>query len=97
MANQLTAFAFSAELLPEVEKYAYGSEPWEIYLRTWLLHHSAEAMANGTKIWLYLNEADEYVGYGSLGPARLKYPKKKSDLVAVLVIPAVAVRENFWG
>lgn len=97
MANALTRVAFRAELLPVVRDFNYGTEPWEKDLAAWMFDDCVPAMASGTKVWLYLNQDGECVGYGSLGPALWSYPKKNSPRVPVLVIPAVAIRTEFKG
>ena len=97
MANALTPVAFTADLLPVVRDFDYGTEPWEKELATWMLDECVPAMASGTKVWLYLNQDGECVGYGSLGERLWSYPKKTSPKVPVLVIPAVAIRTEFKG
>lgn len=97
MANALDPVAFCAELLPEVRHFDYGAEPWEKDLALWMLDESVAAMQSGTKVWLYLNQTGDCVGYGSLGLRNWSYPTKKSPKVSVLVIPAVAIRTEFKG
>jgi ribosomal protein S18 acetylase RimI-like enzyme len=97
MADVLVPVPFSADLLPYVQGYNYGSQPWEQELAQWMREESLSAVANGAKVWLYQNQAGDCVGYGSLGERNWSYPTKKSAKVTVLVIPAVAIRADFQG
>jgi len=98
MGDLLVPIEFALEMLPSLERFTYGREPWEVYLHTWLMKGSADAIGSGgAKVWVYINQADEYVGYGSLAQSLLRYPRKKSDMVPVVDIPAFAVRDDLWG
>jgi len=98
MGDLLVPIEFALEMLPSLEQFTYGREPWEVYLYTWLMKGSADAIgSNGAKVWVYINQADEYVGYGSLAQSLLRYPRKTSDMVPVVDIPAFAVRDDLWG
>jgi GNAT superfamily N-acetyltransferase len=55
------------------------------------------SLERGVKVWLYLNEANEIVGFGALGVTRWKYPDPASRRVELVIIPAVALRKEFWG
>jgi len=54
------------------------------------------ALRRGTKVWLYLNQVGEFVGYGSLGVTRWKYPDSASPRTELVIVPAVALRKEFW-
>jgi len=97
MPDQLRAVAFAPELLSEVAEFDCGDEPYQKELATWLQKEAVSALGRGTKVWLYINEANEIVGYGSLGQTRWKYPEADSPKSALVIIPAVAVRRSFWG
>jgi len=97
MANVLEPVVFRADLLSDVQGFDYGTEPWEKELAQWMQAESIEAMVHGTKVWLYLNQTGDCVGYSSLGVAQWSYPTKKSPRMPVLVIPAVAIRTEFKG
>src|ERR1700722_20942655 len=97
MADLLHFIDLTPEVLAEVKGFDCGSEPFQIELADWLTQHALAALSRGTKVWLYANEADEVVGYGSLGHTRWKYPDADSPKTALVIIPAVALQRVFWG
>jgi ribosomal protein S18 acetylase RimI-like enzyme len=97
MPDLLQPVAFAPELLDEVRDFDCGEEPYQKELAEWLLQDATLALARGTKVWLYANQGNEVVGYGSLGLTRWKYPDADSPKTALVIIPAVAVRRAFWG
>jgi GNAT superfamily N-acetyltransferase len=97
MADQLRYVVLTPELLAEVRKFDCGDEPYQKELASWLLNDASPALARGTRVWLYVNEANEVVGYGSLGQTRWKYPEADSPKSTLVIVPAVAVRRPFWG
>ncbi len=85
------------QFVPELLDFDYGDEPYQKELADWMNSDVQAALAAGTKVWLYVNQAGEVVGYGSLGVTRWKYPEPASRRVEVAIIPAVAIRRQFWG
>jgi ribosomal protein S18 acetylase RimI-like enzyme len=84
---------FGPELQDVVADFNCGAESWELYLATWIKNDALDLIeAKKTTVWLYASKADGFVGFGSLGIARLRYPSKRSDRVPHLHIPAVAIR-----
>jgi len=52
---------------------------------------------NGTKVWLYETEADELVGFGSLGVTHWRWDNpKKGQWTPIYIIPFFGVRKTFW-
>jgi len=96
MPDILQPVAFASELLDEVRDFDCGDEPYQQGLADWLLDDAIPALARGTKVWLYANQSNEVVGYGSLGLTRWKYPEGDSPKNGLVIIPAVAVRRVFW-
>src|SRR5262249_39102891 len=97
MADLLHSIDLTSEVLADVKSFDCGSEPYQTELADWLQKHALAALARGTKVWLYANEADEGVGYGSLGQTRWKYPAADSPKTALIIVPAVAIQKVFWG
>src|SRR5712691_4411166 len=97
MSDLLQPVRFTPDLLAEVQEFDCGVEPYQHELAVWLLRDAVAASARGTKVWLYANQADEVVGFGSLGLTRWKYPQADSAKLGLLIIPALAVRRVFWG
>jgi GNAT superfamily N-acetyltransferase len=97
MPDPLHFVAFTPDLLDEVQDFDCGEQPFQQELAEWIQKDAVPAMARGTKVWLYVNQAGEVVGYGSLGVTRWKYPDAASRRAELLIIPAVALRKAFWG
>ena len=51
----------------------------------------------GTRVWLYYNEANALVGFGSLGTTRRQFPADSTTYASFSIIPALAVQSPFWG
>jgi GNAT superfamily N-acetyltransferase len=96
-ADVLLVVPFTSELLAAVADFEYGDEPYQQELAQWMLQDSVPALLRGTKVWLYRNQAGEFVGYSSLGVTRWKYPDPDSPKTSLVIVPAVALRKQFWG
>lgn len=97
MPTVLSATELTADLLSVVRGLDYGSEPYQAELGTWLDTDAEFAMSRGTRVWAYATPAGEIVGYSSLGTSRWTYPDAKSKKETVVIIPAVALRREYWG
>src|SRR5947209_7022351 len=97
MAELLHSIDLTAELLGEVKAFDCGDEQYQIELAQWLQRHALPAAARGTKVWLYADETDDVIGYGSLGQTRWHYPDPGSPKTKLVIVPAVAVQRAYWG
>jgi hypothetical protein len=102
MAASLQVIPFTPALLPTVQAFDCGSEPWEREVSDWIKRPAGEdgavdALARGTAVWLYVNDAGELVGFGSLDKTEQRWPKAKDPKVPASIIPWVAVERRFWG
>jgi RimJ/RimL family protein N-acetyltransferase len=97
MPDLLRFVAFTPDLLEAVRDFDYGDESYQRDLAAWMREEAVTALERGTKVWLYVNQGDEVVGYGSLGLTRWKYPEPTSRRSELVIIPAVALRKIFWG
>lgn len=97
MIDALTFVDFHPSMVNLIRDFSYGSASYQIELASWILNDSAEAIERGTKVWLYSNQAGQIVGYGSLGQSNWRFPDATSKRTPLVVIPAVAIREEFWG
>jgi hypothetical protein len=97
MAESLQTIPFTPDMLDQVRDFDYGSEPYQKELADWMRNDALQAMARGTKVWLYVNQTPEIVGYSSLGVTRWPFPDPASPKTALVIIPAVALRQRFWG
>ena len=50
-----------------------------------------------TKVWLYRNDSDVVVGFGSLGLTRRKWPPPDGGYTNLLIIPMLGVDHRFHG
>jgi GNAT superfamily N-acetyltransferase len=98
MSTQLIAVEFSASLLDLVREFSCGDEPHEQELADWIRLHALQAIDHDTRVWLYVTQEKQVVGYSSLGTSRWQYPDPtKKARATVAVIPAVAIQKSFWG
>jgi GNAT superfamily N-acetyltransferase len=93
----LLVVPFTPDMLAAVPGFDCGDEPYQQELAHWLLQEAVPALLRGTKVWLYLNQAGEFVGYSSLGATRWKYPDPASPRTHLVIVPAVAIARQFWG
>ena len=83
--------------------------PWEAEINEWIKADPStkdgaryRTRRKECKVWLYLNEDDDLVGYGSLG--RSKWPDVGTDpivpnlvMTPITLIPALGVQTQFQG
>lgn len=96
MQDQLKAVEFQQEMVATVDAFDCGSESYQSELAGWLQNEAQEAITRGTRVWLYVNQAGAIVGFGSLGPTNWRYPDPASKRTGVVLIPALAIRREFW-
>jgi len=94
MSDLLRFVPFTEDLLDRVHGFDLGDVDFQKELGDWLRSDAVAAMQRGTKVWLYVNQAGEIVGYGSLGVTRWKYPDGTARKTDVLIVPAVALRDT---
>lgn len=110
MTTILKKSPFDGELLPLVSDFNCAeAEPakfWEEEINDWIRMDPAAGdgalfwMRKGTQVWLYANEVDEVVGYGSLCESRWPDPAVvekvlKIKRVPISLIPAVGLDRRF--
>src|SRR6266851_1077583 len=66
MASNLTRIPFSESLLPRVQAFDCGSEPWQLEISDWIKapagkDGAVDAIGVGTEVWLYANDGGEVV------------------------------------
>lgn len=95
---------FSAALLPRVQQFDCGNEPWEREVSDWIKAPlgsggALDDMLNlQTAVWLYEDGQGKVVGFGSLGQHQLRYPDPKKGIVTRMhVIPFIGLSRDFWG
>src|SRR5436305_14693726 len=96
MSSRLSAKAFDEACQSEVTNFNCGENPWALTINEWIKSDDAiqRVQKKSTKVWLYYNDADKLVGYGSLGvtkwPIFSEEPKKP-----VLILPNLGVQKEF--
>src|SRR5436190_1234665 len=99
MRIPLQAQPFSAEMRGEVQAFNCGTRhAWEVALNEWIKGERAlNAIARGTRIWLYYTDSGALAAYGSLGEARWRWEPPDGEYMQIAFIPAVAIQLRFQG
>jgi ribosomal protein S18 acetylase RimI-like enzyme len=112
MPTILRKIPFDEDLLPLVLDFdcSEGESPsfWEEEINEWIRADPSTGdgvlfwKQRGTQVWLYTNEDDEVVGYGSLGASKWPDPAivervPKIKRVPISLIPAVGIDRRFQG
>ena len=102
MATTFQVIPFAPELLSKVQAFDCGDEPWEREVSDWIKRPpgqdgAVDALARGMTVWLYVSEAGELIGFGSLDRAEQRWPTSKDPKIPASIIPWVAVDRHFWG
>src|SRR5262249_53581743 len=101
----LTPYPFDETLLPLVQDFECGSDPWAIEVSEWIKRDDVKDCAvqqvrrNRCRVWLYYGGDDALIGYGSLGSTRwVLQPEDKTQIrTAVHIIPFLGVQTAFQG
>lgn len=104
MADELRAVPFTPDMVsrPSVQAFDCGSEEWESEIAEWLKAPpggggAVDDLSHGNRVWLYVNEASELVGVGSLGDSAASWPKNSSPKLAATCITWLAVHARHRG
>ena len=105
----LQRFGFTPDLLPAVQDFDCGNEPWELVVSEYLkasttASESAAASVSlptdhplHARIWLYVTTEGDLVGFGALAKGSQRYPKPKDDPIPTSVLIYLAVDKQFHG
>jgi ribosomal protein S18 acetylase RimI-like enzyme len=76
-----------------------GDEAWSRAATEWMLGSEVwESIAkHKTKVWLYRNDADVIIGFGSLGISRRRWPPPDGGYANILIIPMLGIDHRFHG
>ena len=102
MPPVLRKIPFTAALLPLVQTFFCGDQPWEQEVSAWIRNDGpdgvlADMHERGTDVWLYATDIGEVVGFGSLGLSVWNYPKPSSARVMLNLIPYLGIQRRFQG
>lgn len=96
MPDMLRQQPFSPDILGEVAGFCCGDEPWEHAQSVWIREKALAKMAtHGTEVWLYFNELDDLVAFGSLGTTRRRFPPPDGEYTNLSIIPSLAIQTKF--
>ena len=96
---QLYADELSDEDRADLLHLNCGDEPWSRAATEWMLGSDVwESMRkHGTRVWLYRNDSNVVVCFGSLGITRRKWPPPSGDYSNLLLIPMLGIDYRFQG
>lgn len=99
MSFQLFADPFTQADQSEMAGLHCGDEPSARAATAWTTGSDVlDSMANReTRVWVFRNQDDEIVGFGSLGPTRWKWPPPDGDYTRLLMIPQLGIDARFHG
>jgi ribosomal protein S18 acetylase RimI-like enzyme len=102
MPSNLIRIPFTEDLLPKVQAFDCGDEPWEREVSDWIKAPrggggALDELEHGATVWLYVTDDGELVGFGSLAAAVQRWPRSKDPQVPASVIPMLGVDRKFWG
>jgi ribosomal protein S18 acetylase RimI-like enzyme len=96
--HQLYAVEFTAADQVRLAGFSCGEEAWARHVAEWIQGSDVfDSMNRGTKVWLFETAAGELVGFGSLGPARWRWPPPDGSPTVVLLIPMLGLDQRFQG
>jgi ribosomal protein S18 acetylase RimI-like enzyme len=102
MPSNLLRIPFTEDLLAKVQGFDCGEEPWQREVSDWIKAPlgsggALDELGQGARVWLYVTQAGELVGFGSLAATMQRWPRSKDPQVPASVIPMLGVDRRFWG
>ena len=96
---QLYADLLTEEDRSDLVQFDCGSGKWAEAATEWIQGSDVwESMKNRkTRVWLYRNEQNVLVGYGSLGFTRRKWPPPDGPHGNLQIIPMLGLDHHFHG
>lgn len=96
---QLYADEFTEGDHAELIHFNCGDDPWSRAATEWMLGTEVRASIEkyGTRAWLYRNDKDVIVGFGSLGTTRRRWPPPNGGYCNLLIIPMLGIDYRFHG
>lgn len=96
---QLYADELTEEDRSELIHLNCGDAPWSRAATEWILGSDVwESIEKyNTNVWLYRNDSDVIVGFGSLGLTRRRWPPPDGGFTNLLIIPMLGLDYRFHG
>jgi GNAT superfamily N-acetyltransferase len=106
MPSFLRKIPFAEDLLPAVQTFVCGNQPWELPLAVWI--KAGPDVETGAlfemrkrrgklQVWLHVNDKNELVAYSSLGESNWRWPTPRDLRIPLSIIPNVAIQKQFQG
>jgi ribosomal protein S18 acetylase RimI-like enzyme len=96
---QLYADAFTQADVADLASFNCGEGPWAEAATEWI--HGSDVWESmqqrQTRVWLFRNDKDVVVGFGSLGLTRRKWPPPDGTHVNMQIIPMLGLDYHFHG
>jgi hypothetical protein len=99
MSYQLYADLFTEADQPEMAGLHCGDEPFARAATAWITGPDVrDSIANReTKVWVFRDDADTVIGFGSLGPCRWRWPPPDGGYTRLLIIPQLGIDARYRG
>jgi hypothetical protein len=96
--HQLYAIEFTEADQARLAGFSCRVEAWSPSAAEWIRGSDVlDSMKRGTRVWLFENVAGEIVGFGSVGPARWRWPPPDGAYAPILLIPVLGLDTRFQG
>ncbi len=84
---------------PDLIHLNCGDESWARAATEWVLGTEVwdSIEKHGTRVWLYRNDKDVIVGFGSLGITRRRWPPPDGGYCNLLIVPMLGIDHRFHG
>lgn len=99
MSFQLFADPFTKADQLEMAGLHCGDEPFARAATAWITGSDAidSISQYGSRVWVYRDESEAVVGFGSLGKTRWQWPPPSSDYTRLLMIPQLGIDVRYRG
>ena len=99
MSFQLYADEFEESDQQEFARLNCGDEPWARAATEWIQGSDVvdSIKQHGTRVWVFRTEADEVIGFGSIGPSQWQWPPPDGERGRQLMIPQLGISIEFRG
>ena len=96
--HQLFAVEFTEADQPRLVNFSCGDAVWARHVAEWIRGSDVlDSIKKGTKVWLFETADDEIVGFGSVGPARWRWPPPDGSYTRLLLVPMLGLDIRFQG
>jgi ribosomal protein S18 acetylase RimI-like enzyme len=98
MPDMLRKEIFSPDNVGDVADFFCGDQQWDRFQAIWIKEQAVKSIAqHGTEVFLYYNDQDELVAFGSIGKTRRRYPPPDGEYIHLSIIPSLAIQSQFQG